>query len=133
MGISPQAFPGFSCVLLQPFKHRISRRILPIPPAPALLDEFLIEVHPIGQDHIPKDAFVLVVAVGLDGDFFPKGKLKGSVLGVFAIGLTFFGTVDAVKTDAVSMVAVQYFESVAVEDAHDMAGEVGGVNRGRPE
>ena len=38
------------------------------------LDEFLIEVHPIGQDHVPKGAFVLVVAVRLDGDLFPEGE-----------------------------------------------------------
>jgi hypothetical protein len=31
-----------------------------------LLDEFLIEIHPIGQDHIPDGAPVLVVAVGLE-------------------------------------------------------------------
>jgi hypothetical protein len=35
--ISPQAFLGLSCVLLQPFEHDISWRILPKPPAPAVL------------------------------------------------------------------------------------------------
>jgi CheY-like chemotaxis protein len=42
--------------MLQPFQHRIAWRILPVPPAPILLDEFLIEVQPIGQDHIPDGA-----------------------------------------------------------------------------
>ncbi len=40
-------------------------RILPIPP-PALLDEFLIEIHAIGQDHIGKGADVLVVTICLE-------------------------------------------------------------------
>ncbi len=56
--------------LTRPFQHRIPRRILPIPPAPALLDEFLIEIHPIGQDHVSKGARVLVVAVFSDRGFF---------------------------------------------------------------
>jgi len=42
--------------------------------APALLGEFLIEVRAIGQDHVSKEAFVLVVAVGLDRDVFPEGE-----------------------------------------------------------
>jgi len=49
--IDPQAFLRVPRVLLQLLQFCISRRILPIPPAPALHDEFLIEVHVIGQDH----------------------------------------------------------------------------------
>jgi hypothetical protein len=48
--ISPQAFPRLSCVLLQPFQHYIPWCILPIPLAPVVLDEFLIESHAIGQE-----------------------------------------------------------------------------------
>ena len=50
----------------------------------ALLDEFLIQVDSIGQDHVPKDALILVVAMvmGLDGYVFPKGEVRGGVLGV---------------------------------------------------
>ena len=50
--IGPQAYLGVSCCLLQAFQHRIPRRILPIPPAHPLSDEFLIQVHPIGQEHL---------------------------------------------------------------------------------
>ena len=78
LGISPQAFPGLSCVVLQPFQHRILWRVLPIPPAPALLDEFLIDVRAIRQEHIGKRALVLVVAVRLERDFFPKGEVSGT-------------------------------------------------------
>ena len=46
----------FSRFLLKPFQYRIAWRILPIPPTPAPLDEFLIEIHSIGQDHLPKRA-----------------------------------------------------------------------------
>ena len=38
-------------------------------------DEFLIEVHAIGQQHISKGAPVLVLAVRLERDFFPKDQL----------------------------------------------------------
>jgi len=34
--------------LTLPTSYLIPCRILPVPPAPALLDEFLIEIHPIG-------------------------------------------------------------------------------------
>jgi hypothetical protein len=40
-----------------------------------LLDEFLIEVHATGQDHIAKGALVFVVAMGLDSDVFPEGEI----------------------------------------------------------
>jgi hypothetical protein len=46
--------------------------MLPIPPAPALLDEFLIQVYPFRQDHLFNCALVLVLAVSLRRDFFPK-------------------------------------------------------------
>jgi hypothetical protein len=46
---NPQAFLGFSCFLLQPFKHCISWRILPIPPAPAVFDQRVIDVGAIRQ------------------------------------------------------------------------------------
>ena len=63
-------YPCLSCFTFQMLEQRISWRILPIPPAPALLDEFLIEIHAIGQDHLPNGGRVRVHAVGLDGDFF---------------------------------------------------------------
>jgi hypothetical protein len=34
----PPTLSALSCFHLQPFQHCISRRILPIPPAPAVLD-----------------------------------------------------------------------------------------------
>ena len=56
----------------------------------------MIDVGPIGQDHIGKGARVLIVTVGLDRDFFPKGEGRGGVLGSFAERLAFLGAVDAV-------------------------------------
>jgi len=46
-----------------------------------LLHEFLIEIHAIGQEHISKGAAIFVVVVSLDGDFFPKGEVRGDLLG----------------------------------------------------
>jgi hypothetical protein len=40
--------------------------------------------------------------------------------------LAFLWTVNAVETDAFRVLVVQDFESVAVEDGDDGAGEVGG-------
>ena len=79
--IGPQPFLRLSRFLLQPFKHRIPRRILPIPPAPAVFDQRVIDVGAIRQEHIGKGAPVLVEAVRLERDFFPKGELRGGVLG----------------------------------------------------
>jgi len=42
--------------------------------------------------------------------------------------LAFIGAVDATEADEFSMVAVQDFEGVAVEDSNDGAGEVGEGN-----
>jgi hypothetical protein len=54
--INPQASLGLLGVLLQSFKYRVTGRILPIPPAPALLHEFLIDVGAIRLMHISKGA-----------------------------------------------------------------------------
>jgi len=48
-----------------------------------LPDEFLIQVDPIGQDHVSKGALVLVVAVRLSGDFFTEGEVCGDLLARF--------------------------------------------------
>jgi hypothetical protein len=61
--ISPQPLPARSGIPLQPFEHRISRRILPIPPAPAVFDLHVIDVGSIRQEDITKGAPVLVEAV----------------------------------------------------------------------
>ena len=50
------------------------RCILPIPPTPASLDEFLIDVRSIRQKHVSKGAPVLVEAVGPKCDLLPKDK-----------------------------------------------------------
>jgi len=63
-----------------------------------LPDEFLIETHPIRQDYIPYGALVFIVAVGFDGDFFPKGEVRGGVLGPLAVGLALLRAVDAVRS-----------------------------------
>ena len=52
-----------------------------------MLDEFLIEAHPIRQEHIAKGALVLVVIVGLDGDVLPKDEVRGGMLGLLAVSL----------------------------------------------
>ena len=58
---------------------------------------FLIDVGIIGQDHIPNGARVLVLAVGLDRDFLPKGEVRGRVLGLLAVGLALLQAVDATR------------------------------------
>jgi hypothetical protein len=86
-----------------------------------VLDEFLIDIHSIGQQHISKRTPVLIVAVRLERDFFSKGEGRGRVLGVVAVGLAFLWAVDAVEADAFRLLVVQDFEGVAVEDGDDGA------------
>jgi hypothetical protein len=50
----------------------IARRLLPIPPAPAVFDQRVIDVGPIGQTHLGKDAPRPIAAVGLEDDVFPE-------------------------------------------------------------
>jgi len=50
---------------------------------------------------------VLVVTIDLDGGFFPKDEVRGGVLGVVAVGLTFLWTVDPVEPDAFGALVVQ--------------------------
>ena len=64
----------------------------------------------------------------LDGDLLPEGEVRSGVLGLLAVSLAFIRAVDAAKTDAFSVVTVQNFDSVAVEDGDDRAGEVGSKN-----
>jgi hypothetical protein len=55
--------------------------------------------------------------VRLERDFFPKDEGRGSLLRSFAERLAFLGAVDAAEADTFSMMAVQYFDGVAVEDS----------------
>jgi hypothetical protein len=84
-------------------------------------DEFLIDVGPIGQDHVSKGAPVLVLAKGLKRDFPPKGEVRGRVLGSLAVGLTLLWAVNAAETDTFRTLVVQNFEGVAVENTDHWA------------
>ena len=83
----------------------------------------------IRQEHAPKGALVLVVVVGLDGDFIPEGKFRGRVLGVPPLSLALLRAVDAAEADTFSMVAVQHFDGVAVNYSDDSSGVVGGQDK----
>lgn len=67
-----------------------------------------------GEDHVSNGALVLVVAVGLDGDFLAKGEVRGGLLSILSIRLALFRAVDATQTDTFREVVVQDFEGVAV-------------------
>ena len=64
------------------------------------------------------------MAVRLERDVFPEGEVRGRVLRSLAISLAILRAVDAAEADAFSMVAVQYFDGVAVEGRKDGASEV---------
>ena len=74
MRIDPQAFLRFSCFLLKFLKLTIVRRILPIPSAPALFDQFVIDVGAVGQEHISNSTPILVLAMSLERDLFAIDK-----------------------------------------------------------
>ena len=93
-------------------------RILPIPPAPALLHEFLIEIHPIRQDHVSKDALVLVVAVRLDRDLFLEDEVRGNLLRLLAEGLAFLWAIDAAQANPFNLSIVKHVNRIAIDDPH---------------
>ena len=71
-----------------------------------------------------QDAPVLVEAVSQEPDIFTIDQPRGSLLGPLAVGLALLGAVDAAEADAFRAVVVQNFDSVAIEDGDDGAGEV---------
>jgi hypothetical protein len=83
------------------------RRILPIPPAPAFLDQRMVHIGSIRQNYIGNRAPVLVEAVSLECDLLPKGEGRSGVLRVLAVGLALLGTVEAAEADAFRMVVVK--------------------------
>jgi hypothetical protein len=59
------------------------------------------------------------VAVSLDRNVFAEGEGRGSLLGFLPECLAFLWAIDAAQADAFSMVAVQHFDGIAVEDGDD--------------
>ena len=88
-----------------------------MPPAPALSDEFLIDVRSIRQEHVSKGTPILVLAVRLERNFFPKDQRRGGMLCIVAVGLALLRAIDAVEADTFRALVVQNFEGVTVEDA----------------
>ena len=122
--VSPQALLPLSRILLQPFEYRIPWHILPIPSAPTVFDQLMIDVGAIRQKHIGKGAPILVLAMGLARDLLPIDESSRGLPGLFAEGLAFLRAIDAAEADAFGFVFVQDFDGVAVEDRDDGAGEV---------
>ena len=93
-----------------PFQDRVPRRILPIPPTPAVLDQRVIDVGAIGQQHIGEGASSLVAAVRLERHFLPEDEVRGSLLGSLGEGLALLRAVGAAEADAFRMVIMQAIE-----------------------
>ena len=60
-------------------------------PALAIFDQCVIDVGAVGEGHVSYGAPVLVVAVGLDRNVFPKGEGRDGVLGILTRSLAFSG------------------------------------------
>ena len=71
-----------------------------MPLAPAIFDQFVIDLGSIGQEHVGKRPSVLVKPVGLKGDCLAKGECRGSPLGSPAEGLAFLGKVNPAEADS---------------------------------
>ena len=97
---------------------------MPIPPTPAVFDQRVIDVGPIGQTHIGKNASRPIAAVRLEENFFPQHHLGRRLLGLMAVRLTFLRAVDATQTDAFGVLLVQDVKSIAVKDGDDEAGVI---------
>ncbi len=63
-------------------------------------DEFLIQVHAIGQEHVSKGAPVLVLTMSLEDDISPEHERGRSLLRSGTKGLAFLRAVDAAEADA---------------------------------
>ena len=59
----------------------------------------------------------------MERDFFAEGEVSDGVLGLLAVGLALFWTVDAAEPDTFSALVVEDFDGVAVEDGDDGAGK----------
>ena len=60
----------------------------------------MVDVDSIRQNYVSNGALVLVMAVGLDRNVFPKGEGRVGVLGVVAVGLARLGSVVAAEMGA---------------------------------
>lgn len=63
------------------------RRILPVPPAPAVFDQRVIHVRPIWEENFSNGAFVLVLAECLECHLFAEHQLRRRLLRARAVGL----------------------------------------------
>jgi hypothetical protein len=89
----------------------------------------VVDVGAIGQEHIGKGALVLVEAMSLKRNFFPKGEIRSGVLGVVVKGLAFLRAIDPAEADAFRALVVQDFEGLAIGD---VGGEVSGARSSGP-
>ena len=110
----PQAFLRLSGFLLQPFWYHIPRRILPIPPTPAVFDERVIDVGATGEEHIDKRAPVLVEAVSLKRHVLTKDQLRSGLLRSLAVGLVILRAVNPAEPDTLGVLVVQDFDGVTI-------------------
>jgi hypothetical protein len=83
----------------------------------------VIDVGPIGQQHVGEGASSLVSAVRLEDDFFSKHQRGCRLLGLMAVRLALLRAVDAAQTDAFRVSVVEDFEGIAVEDPREEKGD----------
>ena len=97
---------------------------MPIPPTPAVFDQRVVDVSPIGQTYIGKDVPRPIAAVRLEEDSFPKHHFDRRLLGLMAVLLTLLRAVNATQADAFGVLLVQDVKSIAVKDGDDEAGVI---------
>ena len=85
----------------------------------------MIDVGAIGQKYVGNGPPVLVAAVSLERDFFPKSESRGGLLGSFAVGLALLRAVDAIESNTFRVLVMQDFDGVAVEDGYDFSDKRG--------
>ncbi len=99
--------------------------MLPIPPAPATLDENLVNFSSVRQEHVRNRATMPILAMRLEYYIFAKNELRCCLLCSLAERLGFFRAVDAIQADALRLFVVQDFDDVAVDNGDDDAGKLG--------
>jgi hypothetical protein len=84
----------------------------------------MIDVGPIGQTHISKEAARPIAAVRLEENFFPKHHRRRRQLGLMTVWLTLLRAVDATQPDAFGVLLVQHVNRITVTDGDNEDGVI---------
>lgn len=126
MRVLPEPTFGLPGVGLKAGQRGIMRRILPVPPGQAGPHEFPVQVPAIRQEPLAHQPAVATGVPDEHGHLLLECQAGGELPSLRTEGLPAFRRVDAVQPTSDGLPISQDLEGVAVHDADDAAGELGG-------